>query len=116
MRTLSPSRRPVKAVRGTARWITSTPALALAQGLPAGLLIRRADEPADSPGTAYMVHVYLDGGTVFGYRLEKLGADEEVYDIDADFQSCTCRDHTYRQRCCKHLLGLRAALKSVGLI
>jgi hypothetical protein len=115
MRTFSASRRPVKPVRGSARWLTSTPAEALAQGLPAGLLIRRADEPADSPGTAYMVRVYLDEGTVFGYRLEKLDGDE-VYDIDRDFQSCTCPDHTYRNRVCKHLLALRAALKSTGLI
>jgi hypothetical protein len=116
MATVSSARRPVKPIRGTARCLTSSPAVALAQGLPAGLLIRRADEPADSPGTAYMVSVYLDDGTVFGYRLEKLGGADDAYDIDADFQSCTCRDHVYRQRCCKHLLGLRAALKSVGLI
>jgi hypothetical protein len=115
MATVSSPRRPVKPSRGTARWLTSSPAVALAQGLPAGLLIRRADEPADSPGTPYLVKVYLDDGTVFGYRLEKLDGDE-VYDIDADFETCTCPDHTYRNRVCKHLLALRAALKSIGLI
>ena len=116
MATVRSSRRPVKPIRGTARWITSTPALALAHEMVAGLLIRRADEPAASPGTAYMVRVYRDGGAVSGYRLEKLDGSDEAHDIDAGFTSCTCRDHTYRQRECKHLLGLRAALKSLGLI
>ena len=115
MTSLSVSTRPVKPVRGTVRWLTSEPAVALTHGLPAGLIIRKQGERPDSPGTAYMVTADGDEGTVFGYRLEKLDGPE-AYDIDAGFASCTCPDHTYRQRACKHLRGLRSALIAIGLI
>jgi hypothetical protein len=107
--------RPVKLVHGTARWLTPEPATALSLGLSAGLMIRKEGERPDSPGTAYMVSADQDEGNVFGYRLERLDGGE-AYDIDAGFTSCTCPDHVYRQRACKHLRGLRAALLSVGLI
>src|SRR5262245_51252201 len=97
MESISPRTRPVKTLTGTVRWLTTDPALALGQGLPAGLLIRRDCEPADSPGTAYMVRVYLDDTIVLGYRLEKLDGSD-VYDIDRDFSSCTCPYHLSRCR------------------
>jgi hypothetical protein len=115
MTSLSVRVRPVKPVRDTARRLRGEPATALSVGLPAGLMIRKEGEKPDSPGTAYRVTADRDEGTVFGYRLEKLDG-EGVYDIDAGFSSCTCPDHVYRQRACKHLRGLRAALLSVGLI
>jgi hypothetical protein len=115
MSSLSVRVRPVKPVRGTARWLTTEPAVALTVGLPAGLMIRKEGEKPDSPGTAYMVSADRDEGTVFGYRLEKIDG-KDAYDVDADFQSCSCPDHVYRQRACKHLRGLRSALIAIGQI
>jgi hypothetical protein len=86
MRTVSTPRPPVKTITGSVRWLTSEPALALKHEMVAGLLIRRSDEPASSPGTAYMVGLFRDGGIVTGYRLEKLDGSDDAYDIDAGFR------------------------------
>jgi hypothetical protein len=51
-----------------------------------------------------------------GYRLEK--PDGEVYDINLEWgwdqAECTCGDHTFRSRTCKHAKALHAALRKAG--
>lgn len=49
---------------------------------------------------------YLVGRFPGGFRLGTFDAatgKAAQYDIDAEFTSCTCPDHTYRGRRCKHL-------------
>jgi hypothetical protein len=64
--------------------------------------------------TVYTVTVlYLDGRTA-GYQLEKLGGP--VYDIDATAPEwrCDCPDAIYRERECKHVRAVRAALAAAA--
>src|SRR5262249_28347705 len=81
---------------------------------------------AEHPGvlvindTAYLVTELLDGLARLGFRLQK--TDGTVYDIDATqaFWTCDCPDFQFRRtndpKGCKHLAGLRAALKALGVI
>jgi hypothetical protein len=64
--------------------------------------------------TTYAVTVLYVYGNLTGYRLEKLGG--AVYDIDAAGAQwqCDCPDAVYRERECKHVKALRAALKAAS--
>jgi hypothetical protein len=60
-----------------------------------------------------------EGGFVLlGWRLERLGKPGTVYHIDTNTGTadwlCDCPDCVYRQRACKHALGLREALLLPG--
>ena len=90
----------VKPASGTCRWV-----------LPIG--------DADTGvlainGTNYAVTVLRGPNRVEGYRLVK--DDARFYDIAATAEPwiCDCPDATYRQRECKHVAALRAALKVAG--
>ena len=98
MATVIPSRRPVKPVHGTCRWIR-----------------RLGDNPIDEKsgvleinGRPYGVMLLEDRGRVVGYRMVK--PDGTAYDIDAEGWSCTCPDATFRERLCKHSKALQTAL------
>jgi hypothetical protein len=92
--------RKAKLVSGTCKWVlpigeTGTGVLAI-------------------NGTDYTVTVLRNQDRITGYRLQKL--DGTVYDIDAsqlDWR-CDCPDSTYRERECKHVKALRAALAVAG--
>jgi hypothetical protein len=62
-------------------------------------------------GTSYTVTVLRGPSGVVGYRLGK--DDGKTYDIDATGETwkCDCPDATYRERECKHVKALRAALR-----
>jgi hypothetical protein len=68
----------------------------------------------DINGAVYTVTLLHLDGRVIAYRLEKL--DGATYDIDATGPqwTCDCPDATYRQRECKHLRAVRAALAAVA--
>lgn len=94
-------RKPTRPVTGSCRWILSDTAERLALGLPAGLTITTAT------GTA----LYFVTRHETGYRVEKDGGD--THDLDLDLTTCTCADCTYRQRACRHLKALKAALAAL---
>jgi hypothetical protein len=60
--------------------------------------------------TPYTVTILRSPSGVNGYRLGK--EDGKTYDIDAFAETwkCDCPDATYRERECKHVKALRAAL------
>jgi hypothetical protein len=89
-----------KPVAGTCRWI-----------LPIG---ETGTGVLEINGTAYEVTVFKEEGGVAGYRLQKFNGP--AYDIDArlDQWTCDCPDATYRERECKHVKALRAALAVAG--
>ena len=90
----------VRSVSGTCRWV-----------LPIGI----ADTGVLAiNGTNYTVTVLRSPNGVEGYRLGK--TDGTVYDIAATTErwACDCPDATYRQRECKHVAALRAALAVAG--
>jgi hypothetical protein len=68
----------------------------------------------DINGTVYTVSVLNLYGQLTGYRLEKL--DGPTYDLDATAEPwrCDCPDATYRNRECKHVKALRAALAAAA--
>src|SRR6516162_6742356 len=49
---------------------------------------------------------------VLGYHLDRL--DGKAYDINAETWECDCPDMTYREKRCKHSLGLEAGLRAIG--
>jgi hypothetical protein len=63
-----------------------------------------------------VTELFDDHRCLAGYRLRK--DEDTVYDIDLEWGVgqwlCTCGDSTFRQRECKHCLGLRAALARDG--
>jgi hypothetical protein len=68
----------------------------------------------DINGAVYTVTLLHQDGRVIAYRLEKL--DGATYDIDATAPQwiCDCPDATYRQRACKHVKALQAALAAAA--
>lgn len=94
-----------KPVSGSCKWIKR-------MVLPLGLgRLSITSNTSRGPVTAeYDVGAHLTEGKVTGYRLVK--DDDEGYDVDATGKDwhCTCADSTYRQRECKHVKALRAAL------
>jgi hypothetical protein len=96
MSTFQKARRPVKPVSGTCRWIKY-----LQWPFPGVLQIN---------GTAYTVTALTNEqtGQIEGYRLVK--QDGTTYDVDAHWWTCDCPDAVYRNRECKHVKALRAAL------
>jgi hypothetical protein len=52
-------------------------------------------------------------GHVEGVRVQKFGTGA-TYDLPADLSSCTCADHVYRERECKHMSALRQGLIAVA--
>jgi hypothetical protein len=92
--------RKAKPVSGTCKWVlpigeTGTGVLAI-------------------NGTDYTVTSLQNQDRVTGYRLQKLSGT--VYDIDASREQwgCDCPDATYRERQCKHVKALQAALAVAG--
>src|SRR5690349_14876320 len=99
MATATNSRSRVKPAAGSCRWLTK-PNAEQAGGI---LAIN---------GTAYEVLPLYDGTALVGYRLLK--ADGRMYDLPADLSRCDCPDATYRERECKHVKALRAALAALA--
>jgi hypothetical protein len=89
----------IKPVRGKCRWILPI------EGTAGVLAIN---------GTAYAVTVLEDRGAVIGYRLQKAGGSPYDINSTANPWTCDCPDALYRQRECKHVLALRAALAVLG--
>jgi hypothetical protein len=107
------SRKPVKPVSGSCRWLSRFDANGAA-----GLEIN---------GTAYTVEQLLDFGGdgpsgLAGYRLTNR-ASGKVYDVEItpDAWRCDCPDFLHRRdgkdaKGCKHVAGLRAALQRIGAL
>lgn len=100
----------VKPVTGSVRWVKK---MVLPHGL--GRLAITSITSRGPVVAEYDVGAHLDHqGKVTGYRLVK--DDDEAYDLPADLSSCTCADATYRERECKHLLALKAALPKCSVL
>jgi hypothetical protein len=93
--------RPAKPVSGNCRWV-----------VPIGKVSHTG--VLEINGAVYTVTILRLYGQLVGYRLEKL--DGQTYDIDAASEpwQCDCPDAVYRERECKHVKALRAALKAAG--
>ena len=100
------SRKPVKPVSGSCRWLVP-----LVIGLRPG---RLAITNARGVTAEYTVTPHADHtGRVIGYRLTK--DDGTAYDVDSDLWECDCPDYLTRAARregggCKHTKALRAAL------
>jgi hypothetical protein len=107
------SRKPVKPVSGSCRWLSRFDANGVAA--------------LEINGTAYTVEQLLDfgragSGGLAGYRLTNR-QNSKVYDVEitADAWRCDCPDFVYRRdgkdaKGCKHVAGLRAALQRIGAL
>ena len=73
-------------------------------------LVTPVGETLATPGEiAINDRLYLVGRFPGGFRLGTYDAKTDTanqYDVDAEFTTCTCADHTYRGRRCKHLGAL----------
>jgi hypothetical protein len=98
----------VKPVTGTVRWLKP-----LIVGKTLG---RLSITNANGKTEEYDIHAFIDGdGVVQGYGLAK--DDDEIHSIDvtAGFGwTCDCPDHQFRNRECKHIKAVRAALAKCG--
>jgi hypothetical protein len=113
MSNATKSRKPVKPVSGTCRWLSPFDANGTAA--------------LEINGTAYTVEQLLDfgqdePGRLAGYRLTNQ-ANAKVYDLDTtgELWRCDCGDFVHRRdgkdpKGCKHVAGLRAALQRVGAL
>jgi hypothetical protein len=111
--TTRPSLQPAT---GAAKWASPDPVTALCNGGAAALVIT-SQTKAGPVVIGYVVQPILDNGERVGWRLEKAEDDDPaVYQLPADLSSCTCADHTFRERPCKHMGGLRAALQRINLL
>jgi len=82
------------------------------------LLHRKPAPPVSPPQWAWVEDGLLEiNGTLYsvraihgGYELRKAGSAEPHHvHTEGEPWSCTCGDHVWRGRECKHLLALRAA-------
>lgn len=89
--------KPAAPVAGVARWLQRP-----MPGNGFGLLMLATSTGDD---------VYQLTTNVDGFRLEK--RDGTAYQLPTDCSACTCKDHGYRRRPCKHMRGLKAALASL---
>lgn len=96
------SRKVSPPVKGSARWVKK-----LANDF--GRLAITSYTKRGPVVTEYDVQLNRDErGQPLGYVLAK--DDDTVYDLPADLSACDCHDCLCRDRECKHLKGLRAAL------
>ena len=105
MTTLPVPRPPCQPVHGGARWLVRPDAFGRGQ------LAIRTDRGIDRLYSTEAL--FGSAGQVFGWALTRLGTGE-TYHVNAETQLCDCADATYRQRRCKHILGLFGALAAVG--
>ena len=113
MGTSTKSRRPVKPVSGSCRWVVP-----LVVGYRPGRLSITSQTRRGPVTTEYTVREITDAGRVVGYSLRK--DDGTTHDVDADLWQCDCLDFLNRAAereaaglppACKHVKSLRAALK-----
>lgn len=101
--------RPVKPVSGKVRWLRPL--------IPGKQLGRISITNANGVATEYDVGAHLDGERIVGFGLAK--DDDEVYAIDAGQWygwTCDCGDCQFRNRECKHIKAVRAALAAAGIV
>jgi hypothetical protein len=119
-RTPKICKRTLRPVHGYSRWVGGEPtATQLERGNALLMIVADGKVPQ-----VYTVKRLPDSeGRTVGYRLAKVAAkiDEQPYDIDITIEpwSCDCPDATWnnaRLNGCKHVCGLRAALKAAGLL
>ena len=106
----SPRRKEqVKPVTGKVRWLRP-----LVLGKTLG---RIAITNANHETTEYDIGAFTEtGGAIQGFGLAK--DDDEIYSIDttAGFGwVCDCADYQFRNRECKHIKAIRAALAQAGI-
>jgi hypothetical protein len=113
------SNKPARETHGTC-YLKATGNLTLQQALDSGdaLLSLHTDDGC----TNYLVQRLTDPeGETVGYRMMKLTdfiVDRQVYDIDISSGFgwiCDCADCQFRNRECKHIRSLRAALTQNGI-
>ena len=67
----------------------------------------------------YMVECVLDRGRIVGWVLINLDNGQE-YQLNPEWGAgqweCTCGDHVFRQKECKHSKALQAALREIGAL
>lgn len=106
--------RTAKPVTGVCRWVlgNETARRQIDLDLPAALFIAR---DGGERTMYYVTRIYDQNDHLpCGWRLEKEDGSD-VHLIAGDFGSCTCRDSVYRNRECKHIKALRAALGRLGV-
>lgn len=105
MATLTKTRKPVKAIHGSCRWLRRL--WHNTEDAKSGLL----EISATGNTKLYGAVALEDRGQLVGYRL--IQADGTTYDVDADTWVCSCPDaiaRPDRPGGCRHVAGLRAAL------
>ncbi len=102
-------------VHGKARWIMK-PVTLPESGWQGLLSITSYTHRGENTKTYLVEKLFDDKGRLAGYRLTQ--DNGENYDIDLEFNwqgaTCECADHVYRQRSCRHIRGLWAALRAIG--
>lgn len=109
MNTLPRRTERVKPVGGSVRWL---------RPLIAGKTLGRIRiTNAEGKGTEYDLDAFTDAaGRIIGYGLAK--DDDDIHAIDVVASTgwtCDCPDCQFRNRECKHIKALRAALAEAGL-
>ncbi len=100
-----------KPVTGTVRWLRP-----LVIGGQLGRFAITVETTKGTVTTEYDVQAFLDGERVVGFGLAK--DDDEVHTVDVSQWfgwTCDCADCQFRNRACKHIRGLRAALTHAGI-
>ncbi len=99
--------RKVKPVVGKVRWIDKP------QG--ATLFGRLAITNSNGQTTEYDFQAFKEGERIVGLGLAK--DDDEIYSIAITRYGweCSCPDSGYRNRECKHVRAVRAALVNIGI-
>lgn len=114
---------PLPAVRGKARWKGLVPN---AHTLLCGCGWLSLETEAGVRSDFWVKTIAGEAGQLLGYRLTKQDADTgaedgTTYDVDLGAGTCECKDfltrsHLREDGSCKHLNGLRAALRNVNLL
>src|SRR5262245_7380854 len=115
------SPRPALPAKGTAQWVIrpgSDP-----DSLPCLRITAVSEGTGEVASALYNLHVLVKGAgaseEVVGYALTNLDNGKQHHiDVSGPGWRCDCGDATFRERPrgCKHVAGLRAALKYLGLL
>jgi hypothetical protein len=108
----TPIQRDPQAQTGSVRWIRRP-----SGPTASGRFAITVETTRGAVTTEYDVAALLDdAGTIIGFALAK--DDVEVHALDFSQwygPTCTCRDCEFRNRACKHIQAVRAALHSAGI-
>jgi hypothetical protein len=115
------SHRPALPAKGTAQWVIRPGADP--DALPCLRITAVSEETGKVASALYNLHVLVKGAgaseEVVGYALTNLDNGKQHHiDVSGPAWRCDCGDACFRERPkgCKHVAGLCAALKHLGLL